>query len=1067
MICFMGGKMVKRFIILSVLLVFTSTLFSQTTGKIKGRVTDATTGEAMPFANVYIEGTTMGAATNMDGEYVIMNVPVGACILVASVIGYANSKVNDVKISVNMTTTINFKLSTSVMKGEEVVVTAKRPVIERDMTSSGKRMSGKEITQTATKNYQEVVASQAGASETKGRSGGLHIRGGRNDEVVYIVDGINTTDPVNGQAGAIVDNNAISEMLLISGGFEAEYGKAMSGVVNIVTSEGSVKPSGTLKYTTDGIFPRSKNLLSNLLSRDTVQKTDTFAINSDAVFNQGNNFGYNDISFTYGGPVFKMKKFNFFTSLGYNGYSPSYLPHTDNMQQRGTFKLSYKINNKMKTTLSSNYGYTEGHGYSHYSSRGAWEEDVAFYNRGNSQINVKFNHSVNSKTFYNVNIGRFNTYTNSASQTEVEDNSFLGKVFGRHICRDYRDFREIGTGLPWVSLAYDSGWYNPKTKEWRTVNGVEWSEEKAWRCYYENVAKWGHTDVETGDWVWNGGLKATDIRDAYVSRYYQNTSYAVGKDSAALTSDDNIIYKIDDTTFIYSHRFNLGNYIDDVRKYISDTTGTFDADSFEPSGNLSMMRYNSDEWGMFSYYFDPRWSSRNTVRWTGNFQMTSQMNKYNEVKIGGELEKYELKYTSLAFINTNPYMDYYNKEPITAAGYISDKIEYEDMVLKLGIRADYFNPVDSFYIRLDSLQAGKEEVQAKYDFSPRFGISYAVSDKAVMYANYGHFFQPLNFADIYQNLDADITNGWPTIGNPNLPPQKEIMYETGFKYAMTPDFAVDISGYFKDIKTLLTTRSMTTVFKKKLASYTVYELYDFAVVKGFEIAFIKRSSEYLSGSLSYGYQQARGTGSSKGEAFELYQYSGSGAPPNREFPLEFDIPHTIKSNVNLYLPEGFGPGIMKVKILSDLNANVQFGYSTGAPYTPSDAKAGTGEIGSRRMPSIVTTDMRVDKGFLVGGKRLSMFMTVNNLFNVKNVLYVYASSGRGDIPGFPAAYDSTYWAGLYDNYLNESDGYRELFGYTSAKDMYDTRLALWKRYYDNPYNFSSPRIIQVGLEFKF
>jgi hypothetical protein len=1061
----MGGKMAKRFIILGIFLVFTSTLFAQTTGKIKGRVTDASSGEAMPFANVYIEGTTMGAATNMDGEYVIMNVPVGTYTLVASVMGYANSKVNDVIVSVNMTTPINFRLSTSAIKGEEVVVTAKRPVIERDMTSSGKRMSGKEITQTATKNYQQVVASQAGASETKGRSAGLHIRGGRNDEVVYIVDGINTTDPVNGQAGAIIDNNAISEMLTITGGFEAEYGKAMSGVVNIVTSEGSVKPSGTLKYTTDGIFPRSKNLLSNLLRRDTMPTKDTLAINSDAVFNQGNNFGYNDISFTYGGPVFKMKKLNFFTSLGYEGYSPSYLPHTDDMQQRGTLKLSYKINNKMKTTLSSNYAYTEGHGYSHGFSRGAWLDDLPFYNKGNSQINIKLNHSINSKTFYNINIGRFNTYTNSASQTAVEDNSFMGKVFGRHTCRDYRDFKEIGTYLPWVSLAFDSGWYNPKTKEWRTVNGVEWNAEMAWRYYYEKAGM-GHTDGE-GNWAWNSGLKATDIRDAYARRYYQNTSYAEGKDEAALTEDDSIIYRIDDSTFIYSHKFNLGNYIADVRKYISDTTGAFDADSFEPSGNLSMIRYNAGEWGMFGYYFSPQWNSRNTVRWSGSFQMTSQMNKYNEVKVGGELERYELKYTSFAFINTNPYMDHYNKNPITSAGYVSDKIEYEDMVLKLGIRADYFNPVDSFYIRLDSLQAGKEEVKAKYDFSPRFGISYAVSDKAVMYANYGHFFQPLNFSDIYQNLDADITNGWPTIGNPNLPPQKEIMYETGFKYAMTPDFAVDISGYFKDIKTLLTTRSMTTVQNKKLASYSVYELYDFAVVKGFEVAFIKRASEYLSGSLSYGYQQARGTGSSKGEAFELYQYSGSGAPPNREFPLEFDIPHTIKSNLNFYLPEGFGPKVLRVKILSDLNTNVQFGYSTGAPYTPSDAKAGTGEIGSKRMPSIMTTDMRIDKGFLVGGKRLSVFMTVNNLFNVKNVMYVYTTSGRADIPSFPAAYDSTTWKVEYANYLNRSDGYRELMGYTSARDMYDKYLALWKRYYDSPYNYSAPRFIQVGLEFKF
>lgn len=1062
--------MLRKIIIIgSIFLLFPSYMLAQTTGKIRGKVIDESTGEALPFANVYLEGTTIGGATNLDGEYVILNIPVGTYVVVASVIGYKNVKMENVKISIDVTTPANFKLSPATIKGEEVVVTAQRPIIERDVTASTKRMSGKEITQMPVRDYEQAVASQSGAVETRrSRSGGLHIRGGRSDEVVYIVDGINTTDPVTGTPGAIVDNNAISEMLVIKGGFDAEYGKAMSGVVNIVTTEGSIKSSGTLKYTTDAIFKRKEdhnyNVIKyaghNMLAVDTFPGQDSL-INSSSMFSQGYNFGYNDVALTYGGPVFKSKKLSFFTSLGYEDYRYPYLPHSDRTEQRATGKLTWKMSNAIKTTLSGNYAYREGHMFSQSASRGAWLEDAPFYNQGNSQINLRLNHTINAKTFYNINVGRFNTYYNQGSQVEVEDSSFFGKLFNRHNCKDYHEFKGIGTYLPWVSLAYDSGWYNPKTKEWR----YGWSAERAWRWYYEDVIGLGHYDVSNGQWVWNPGADASDIRDALANRCYDNGSYLVGADKNSLLDGDTVVCELDDSTFIYYHRFNLDKYIEDVRKYVN---GEMSSDSMESSGNLYMIRYNRDEWGTFSYYFSPTWMSRNTTRLSASGQLNSQVNKYNEIKIGGEIEKHDLTLTQIQFINNNPYMDYYNKYPVTAAAYISDKINYEDMNLNIGIRADYFDPRDSFYIHMDSLQAGKEEVEAKYQYSPRFGISYAVSDKAVMFANYGHFFQPLNFSDLYQNLEADITNGWPTIGNPNLPPEKQIMYETGFRYAFTKDLAMDISAYFKDVKTLLTTRQMTTIFNKKLASYTVYELQDFAVIKGLECGITKRANEFLSGTVNYLYQQARGTGSSSEEAFIFYYYSGStGEPPNREFPLEYDITHTVKTNLNFYLPIGFGPRIAGIKVLSDWNTNLQFVYQSGAPYTPTDSKGAVLEPGSKRMPSTLLSDIKIEKGIMLGGINMNLFAQVNNIFNAKIVTDVYSFTGQADLPGLPSSFDSTYYEGLYQNYLNESDEYKEMYKYENARDMYNDRLAIWHRYYDTPTHYNNPRIIRVGVEFRF
>ena len=996
-------------------------VFGQTTGKIRGVVLDGKTGEPLPYANVVVEETVLGASADLSGEYIIVNVPVGSWTVTASMLGYASMKVEDVRISVDMTTTVKFKLEPSAIRGEEVVVRAKRPIIQRDVTSSSKRMSGKEITKMPVSDYRDVVALQSGAVETGGsRSGGLHIRGGRTDEVVYIVDGINTTDPVYGVSGAILDNNAIQEMLVISGGFDAEYGNAMSGVVNVVTQEGKSKHEGRLKYTTDQSFPEGTHLH-----------------NTEKLFDQGYNFGLNDIGMTFGGPLPWIKKASFFSSGGYKKYD-AYLPGSDSRETKGTLKLAWRLSNDLKATLSSNYAYKDYHWYWHEFSRGAWIDDIPRRERGNSQVNLKLTHSISPKTFYTINVGRFETYWKNRGQN------------GRH----YNDFSEIGTRLPWVSVAKDSLWYNPETKKWKDG----WSEERAWMWFYENIRGLGKWTPDVG-WQWNKDADPEDIVEALTNRRYETGTYFIG---TKVPDGDEIIDTLNDTLFIYHHKFDLDKYIADVDKFIA---GSIDEDEIEPSGNMYWTRYNRDEWRRFYYYSYPMWHDRNTTRYSVDLKLTSQINRYNEVKLGGNVEIHNLHLTDISFTNANPYIDYYEKKPLTVAAYISDKIEYEDMVLNLGLRGDYFDPKSDFYIYLDSLEAGKEPAEPKYQFSPRIGISYAVSDKSVMFANYGHFFQPLNFADIYQNLNADITSGWPRIGNPNLPPQKEIMYEGGLKYAFSHDMCAEITAYFKDVKTLLTERQMTTIFHKKLATYTVYELHDFALVKGIDLIFTKRAPRFLSGSITYSFQSAKGTGSSSSEAFYFYYYyGGTGNPPQREYPLEFDITHTVKTNLNLYLPEKWGPSVRGMNPLSDLNTNLQFMFYTGPPYTPEDQKGSILEIGSKRLPAVSSIDMRVDKEISLGGLDFSLFGIVLNLLNTKNVLDVYKFSGLPDDDGDPPKWDEKTYTNAYNQ---KKDYYKKAYGWNSPKEMFDADYANWQRYCSNPAYYGNPRIIRVGIELKF
>ena len=227
----------------------------QDTGKIAGNIVDEN-GSPLPFANVIIMGTTLGGTSNEDGYYYIINISPGTYTLKASYVGYTSSTILDVKVSVDRTTTVDFQLnSEAVSLQSEVIVTAKQPLVIQDKTSSVAKISSDEIEELPVQELGDVIKLQAGV--IVGEDGGIHIRGGRSNEVSYMVNGISITDPYSGEVGVQVENNAVQELTVVSGTFNAEYGQAQSGIINIVTKEGGEKYTGTItayggSYLTNG-----------------------------------------------------------------------------------------------------------------------------------------------------------------------------------------------------------------------------------------------------------------------------------------------------------------------------------------------------------------------------------------------------------------------------------------------------------------------------------------------------------------------------------------------------------------------------------------------------------------------------------------------------------------------------------------------------------------------------------------------------------------------------------------------------------------------------------------------
>ncbi|MDX1420462.1 MAG: TonB-dependent receptor [Rubricoccaceae bacterium] len=214
------------------LLLLAGASASAQTGKIAGTVTDALTGEPLPGVNVVIGGTSQGAATDLDGRYAIIGVRPDTYDVVFSYIGYQTQRVEDVRVRIDLTTTVDADLNEEAIEGEEVVVEATRPLIQRDLTATTAFVSGEEIRAIPVENFNDVVELQAGVVDG-------HFRGGRIGEVGYWIDGIPVTDVYDGGLALEIENNSVQELQVVTGAFNAEYGQALSGIVNVVTREGS------------------------------------------------------------------------------------------------------------------------------------------------------------------------------------------------------------------------------------------------------------------------------------------------------------------------------------------------------------------------------------------------------------------------------------------------------------------------------------------------------------------------------------------------------------------------------------------------------------------------------------------------------------------------------------------------------------------------------------------------------------------------------------------------------------------------------------------------------------
>ena len=440
---------------IALMLVCSIVAWAGTTGKISGRIVDRDKGEGLPGANVVVVGGNTGASTDPDGAYVIMNLQPGTYQLRVTLVGYGPVSINQVRVTADQTTVIDVLLTSSAVQLEDVIVQAERPMVQKDLTATSYTMTSEQIRMLPVKDFVEVLGMQAGVV-ANGQT--LYVRGGRGNEVAFLIDGMYVNDPVMGGLATRISNESIAELNFLSGTFNAEYGNALSGVVNVVTKEGA------------------KSFTGNLEGRSSQFFVTPFK-----------NYKENRVDATFSGPIIG-DDLTFFATAERDARG-SWLPFGYDNTLSSMAKLTAKILPQVKGNLTWRYSENEHRPYSH-----SWKyipDQYLKVREKSRQLMASITHSVSTNLFYDIRASYFNQSYYSGVDKDTSQYLPVGA---------YRYLSDKGTGFEFYALNDPIELTDNRTETWNIKADLVWQMGK-------------HHEVKSGVEVKKHNLSYFDVYD--------------------------------------------------------------------------------------------------------------------------------------------------------------------------------------------------------------------------------------------------------------------------------------------------------------------------------------------------------------------------------------------------------------------------------------------------------------------------------------------------------------------------------------------------------------------------
>ncbi len=833
-------------------------------GKLTGRIIEASTGEALPGATVRIEGTAQGAAANTDGYYTILNIRPGTYTVIISMIGYTTLQIQNVEISTDRTTKLDAELSDFVYEGGDLVVEAVRPLIEADRTTSASYINADAIANLPVQEISDLLQLQPGVAYDAG--GRLHLRGGRAGEVAYLVDGIPVTDQFRGGSKIEIENSWVQELQVISGTFNAEYGQAQSGVINVVTKEGGLdKYSGS-----------ASTFLGSYLTT------------------------HNDL---------------------YVGLDT---PGAD--QYNGELSLSGPVGLLPAGSFFFNGRYFSSDGWLYGQRRVRIEDTVPIQ-----------------------------AYIQQAQRNASDNQALVGILVP--------DSLMTGDGAlvpmnPNEKLSLHGSLSTRPLKGFKIGYSVFYTDED--RKSYQDSRRYAPDGQPT-------------IHDRGLNHILTGT------------------HTLASTTF---YRLGLS--------YQSSTRESFlSTDPMDPRFQGSPYSTNGFNFGGTSNGYTR--SEQATM--LAKLDLTSQLNRINLVKVGVEAQLHRVTFNERVIISDGPVYEApqlrlpgsntarnnaYEQRPYAFAAYAQDKLEIDEIILNAGLRFDFWNPnadvpadPEAITNPENGIRLNTEGTSAgtSMQLSPRLGLAFPISQDGVLHVSYGHFFQVPRFSYIFDNSEFEVELGdlQTIMGNANLKPERTVAYEIGLQQALTQDWKVELTVYYKDIKNLLGQEIINTRDKKVYARYVNR---DYGNTKGVVFSLIRQFQDRFGFTVDYTYQVARGNASDPNSVFVNNQTKPPIEPEKQVLPLDWDQRHSLNGTVIMGDPRDW--------TLSFIGR-----FHTGQPYTPSNPGSQLSRQfqNSERLPAVFNLDLNVAKRLRVGSQRVRLFAKAYNVLDRLNPRTVYSSTG--------------------------------------------------------------------------
>lgn len=918
---------IRKLIVLLILqtIAITSTIFPGTTGKIAGKITDKSTGEPLIGANVIISGTTSGAATDVNGQYTILDIPPGTYSLQVSYIGYRKTTVNDVRVFIDQTTRIDVALESEAIELGGMVIVAERKIIKPDVATSVVAISENEVRELPINSVTGVINLQAGVQ-------GLSVRGGSSDRLLFMLDGVTLRDPRNNQPSGNIPLSSIKEISLERGGFNAEYGQVRSGIVNVVTKEGSrqsyngsiqvrYSPPAPKYWRGEGILdvhdPNSYimrpfydpevcwtgtgawdeytrkqypefmgwNEVSRILNSDNDPTNDLTPLGAQRVFmyetrkKQPNDQADYEIDAGFGGPVPLISRslgdLRFFTSYRSNREMLLFpLTRPDYREYDWTFVLNSDITPSLKLRFSGIMG-------KQYTIRHNWDATgVYYYPRSPSDI-AGVASGVNAPSDLITMFSDFNF-----ALADIGHKSLAAKLTHSLSSNTFYE----------VLVEYFNRDYNVRPTRWRDTTKL-----------FEIIPGFSEDENPFGYWPF-------DTKGVVITG---------------------------------------GQHVAKARDFSKVGSTTVKAD------------------------------------------LTSQINFNNLVKTGVEFvyNDLNLDYGTIASATAGKTYAVRVQErmkPIRAAIYAQDKLEFEGLTVNLGLRLDYsnsntdwwyVNPFEIFFFSSkynDTRVFPKEKSKPQWQLSPRLGIAHPITENAKLFFNYGHFKQIPQYESLFR-IQRTSTRSMSSIGDPNLILSKTISYELGFDYLISEDIFLQVAAFYNDIYD----QQDYTQYISSVAGYSYSKTTNnnYEDTRGFELTLRKTRGTWWSGFANYTYlvRTSGHFGSSRiyddpslqkawdEQTVNLYQ--------DRPIPQPY-----ARVNLNFFTPDDFGPSIFGHKILAGWMLNVIVDWQAGGWVTWNPK--GLPDISYNvQAVDYLNTSLRLDKSFDVGKFKIDLFMDVDNVLN--------------------------------------------------------------------------------------